>query len=109
MFSSKGYCVIAKLTVPPSSPRVAAADTDPNNADLNAMLAQKPTVSSNTLSVLRGVGLLLATGCPTDEKGQIESLQLGGYGTCRPLGTIVPTDRDRERLVAAIAGKSLQK
>ena len=106
MFSGKDYRVIAKLTVPPSSPRVAAADTDPNNADLYAMLAQKPTVSGNTLSVLRGVGLLLATGCHTDEKGQIESLQLGGCGTCRPLGTIVPTDR--ERLVAAIAGKPAQ-
>ena len=107
MFSGKDYRVIAKLTVPPSSPRVAAADTDPNNADLYAMLAQKPAVSGNTFSVLRGMGLLLATGCHTDEKGQIRLFRPGGCGTHRPLGAIVP--RAGKRLVAAIADEPAQR
>ena len=110
MFSRKGYRVIAKLMVPPSSPRIAAADTAPNNvklnAKLNAMLAQKPAVSGNTFSVLRGMDLLLATGCHSDEKGRIGLFQLGSCGIFRPLGAIVT--RDRERLVAAIAGKPAQ-
>ena len=106
MFSRKGYRVIAKLMVPPSSPRIAAADTAPNNVKLNAMLAQKPAVSGNTFSVLRSMGLLLATGCHSDEKGRIGLFRPGSGGIFRPLGAIVT--RDRERLVAAIAGKPAQ-
>jgi len=104
LFGPKGYTITNKLSVPPSYPGVNAADTLANNTYLQAMLADKPAVGSNTWLISHGVNVQLATGYHPSEQGEIVLFRPDGKGAYARLGSIEPGDWKR-LLPAAGAAK----
>ena len=92
LFGVNSYTITDKLTVPASYPSVNAADTQLSNANLKSLLAEKPSVGSNTFLISHGVNVLLATGYHPNIQGESVVFRPDGKGGYVRLGSILPDD-----------------
>lgn len=92
LFGKTGYTVTNQLTVPMSYPGVSKSDADLNNANLNALLSERPAAGSNTFLVSHGVNVQLATGYHPNVQGEVVVFRPEGNGKYARLGSLLPDD-----------------
>jgi broad specificity phosphatase PhoE len=99
MFGKGGYTVTDKLSLPPSFPGVTEADRRKSNADLAAMLSEKPAAGTNTVLVSHGNNISMLTGYNPSTQGEAVIFQPDGAGGYTRLVSVIPGDWTRARSV----------
>lgn len=97
MFGKGGYTITDKLSLPPSFPGVTEADRRKSNANLAAMLAEKPAAGTNTVLVSHGNNLFMLTGYSPNTQGEAVIFRPDGAGGYTRLVSVMPDDWTRAR------------
>ena len=96
MFGKGGYTITDKLSLPLSFPGVTEADRKKSNADLAAMLSEKPAAGTNTVLVSHGNNMQMLTGYNPGTQGEAVIFRPDGAGYTR-LASVLPGDWTRAR------------
>ena len=97
MFGKGGYTITDKLSLPPSFPAVTEADRKKSNADLAAMLSEKPAAGTNTVLVSHGNNIQMLTGYNPGTQGEAVVFRPDGAGSYTRLVSVMPSDWTRAR------------